>query len=144
MTNRQDSLTDEQDAWLAANQNSFPDAVRIERIWTKGHREEHVNQRFGGSWRISDLQALIKDEPVFDLPLEWIDIASYSFDVEKGLFDFARHMKHVQEASLEFPIIMDEWGAILDGRHRIVKALLEGAVTIKCVRIPYGAHTTSN
>jgi hypothetical protein len=44
------------------------------------------------------------------------------------------HMKAVQAADLNFPIILDEDGEIMDGRHRIMKAFLEGKETIKAVR----------
>lgn len=65
-----------------------------------------------------------------------------SFSDEGGLIGFARHMKHVMEADLSYPIIIDEWGQPIDGRHRIVKALIEGHETIKAVRVPVGTHPT--
>ena len=44
------------------------------------------------------------------------------------------HMKAVLNADLSFPIILDEDGEIMDGRHRIMKAILEGKRNIKAVR----------
>ncbi len=44
------------------------------------------------------------------------------------------HMKAVQEADLNFPIILDEDGEVMDGRHRIMRAMLEGLETVKAVR----------
>lgn len=44
------------------------------------------------------------------------------------------HMKSVIKADLKYPIILDEDGELLDGRHRLMKALLEGKETIKAVR----------
>lgn len=35
---------------------------------------------------------------------------------------------------LEKPIILDEDGGLMDGRHRLMKAMLIGAETIKAVR----------
>jgi hypothetical protein len=117
--------------------------VEISRIWEQGNRHEVVNARFGkGEWRVSDLREVVKDEPVFDLPLYCIDLGGMDFVVEGGLLGFARHMKHVQDANLDYPIILDEWGGPIDGRHRIVKALVEGRTTIKAVRIPAGTQTT--
>lgn len=40
------------------------------------------------------------------------------------------------------PIIMDQWGRIVDGRHRLVKALLEGRTTIPVKKIPDGTQPT--
>lgn len=42
------------------------------------------------------------------------------------LRDFAEEMRNVQEVSLDYPIILDINGYILDGAHRVVKAYLEG------------------
>jgi len=44
------------------------------------------------------------------------------------------HMRAVSNADLNYPIILDEDGEILDGRHRIMKALFLGKETIKAVR----------
>ena len=43
-------------------------------------------------------------------------------------------MKRVQQADLNCPIILDESGFVMDGWHRIAKALFEGRKTIKAVR----------
>ncbi len=48
--------------------------------------------------------------------------------------EFVDHIKRVQRADLTIPIILDEEGYIMDGRHRIARAILEGAETIKFVR----------
>ena len=44
----------------------------------------------------------------------------------RTLQDFAKEVKNVQEVSLDYPIILDMNGNILDGAHRVVKAYLEG------------------
>jgi len=43
-------------------------------------------------------------------------------------------MKQVRDCDLNFPIILDDEGYVLDGRHRIIKALYEEQETIKAVR----------
>lgn len=116
--------------------------IEIERIWRKGHREEVVKQTNGGTWRVTDLREIVKDEPVFDIPLAFLPLDNHTFDLDHGLVDFAIHMKHVQDCDLSFPVIFSEFGQILDGRHRIVKALLAGHATIKAVRVPSGYSTT--
>jgi hypothetical protein len=50
------------------------------------------------------------------------------------LRDFVMHMQAVLIADLEAPIILDEDGELMDGRHRIMRALHEGKTTIKAVR----------
>lgn len=44
------------------------------------------------------------------------------------------HFKSVKQADLRYPIILDEDGEILDGRHRLMRAILDGYETIKAVR----------
>lgn len=117
--------------------------ISLDRIWKMGDREETVHGKKGHVWRIPDLCALLKDEPVYDMPLIFMDLSAHKFDiVEGGLFAFAQHMKHVMECDLDIPIILDEWGEVLDGRHRIVKALIEGHSTIKMQRVPIGTSPT--
>ena len=43
-------------------------------------------------------------------------------------------MKRVLNTDLNYPIILNEEGFIMDGWHRVTKALLEGRETIKAVR----------
>lgn len=120
----------------------IPTPVELERMWEPGDRRESVpDSRKGSQWKIQDLMAAVKDEPAFELPVKFIDISSHSFDNE-DLFEFAQHMKHVLDADMSFPIIMDHRGRIIDGRHRIVKALIESRATVLCKRIPYGVMPT--
>lgn len=44
------------------------------------------------------------------------------------------HMKLIEKADLAFPIILSAKGAVMDGRHRVAKALLEGRERIEAVR----------
>jgi len=50
------------------------------------------------------------------------------------MLNFVAHMHQVYEADLSYPIILDEDGYVMDGRHRIAKALFLGLKTIKAVR----------
>jgi hypothetical protein len=44
------------------------------------------------------------------------------------------HIKLINEADLSFPIILSASGEVMDGRHRIVKAALEGNDVIEAVQ----------
>lgn len=70
----------------------------------------------------------------FDLPLAGIDLRRGAWDV-KDLDDFIHHAKRCNNASLEHPIILDKYGTIADGCHRIVKAIVLGEKTIKAIRL---------
>ena len=58
---------------------------------------------------------------------------SYQYS-EMSLKQLAGHIEAVNTADLSYPIILDEDGDIMDGRHRLMKALLNGDKTIKAVR----------
>jgi hypothetical protein len=83
-------------------------------------------------WSVARLISLSKNFQVMDVPLDHLNI-HYSYEFI-NLRDMVMHMNAVNNASLSFPIILDEDGELMDGRHRIMKALLVGAKTIKAVR----------
>lgn len=83
-------------------------------------------------WRCTRLFQLAKDLPVMEIPLAHLNVY-YTYE-KLTLRDMCGHMKQVQDADLQYPIILDEDGEVMDGRHRIMKAILTGAETIKAVR----------
>jgi len=84
------------------------------------------------TWDVSRLIQLSKDLPVMEIPLDHLNITdSYQ---SLNLRQMVMHINAVNAADLKYPIILDEDGEIMDGRHRIMKALLKGAKTIKAVR----------
>lgn len=105
--------------------------IEVERLWPS---DDHgVLSWCGGRWDVSDLWDKARDLPVFELPLAHLDLSMMRFDCNDPL-DFCRHGRHVIEADLSCPIIMDSKGCILDGRHRICKALILGKETVKAQR----------
>lgn len=84
------------------------------------------------NWHVPRLIQLAKDLPVMDIPLDHLYV--YQKYEKLTLREMVMHMKAVMVADLSKPIILDEDGEIMDGRHRIMKALLEGKETIKGVR----------
>ncbi len=116
--------------------------MNVERIWEAGGRQERIyDAAIKGEWRVSDLRTAVENEPEFDLYLNQFDFQSHHFECT-DLVEFASHMKHVQEADLSYPVILNEKGAMLDGRHRMVKALLEGKESVKAKRVPKGTPAT--
>lgn len=118
--------------------------VELPRVWDQGSRDETVHGLGGRRWRVTDLREAVKNCPVFDVPLAFLDLSAHCFDMEGGLIDFAIHMKMADECDLDHPIIFDQWGRIIDGRHRIVKALIDGRTTIRAVKVPDGTNATYN
>lgn len=88
------------------------------------------------AWRAETLYlfAKAKEYPVLDLPLWAVDLTSKSFSAD-NLSQFIFQCKRVQDCSLEYPIILDDYGQIADGYHRVCKAIMEGRETIKAIRL---------
>jgi hypothetical protein len=84
------------------------------------------------SWSVARLLQLSKSLKVMDIPIDHLNVY-YKYD-DLTLREMVTHIKAVNEANLDYPIILDEDGELMDGRHRIMKALLNGEKTIKAVR----------
>ena len=83
-------------------------------------------------WSVPRLFELVREMPVMDILIDHLYIY-YTYD-KLTLREMVSHLKAVNEADLSFPIILDEDGDLMDGRHRIMKALLNGEKSIKAVR----------
>lgn len=84
------------------------------------------------SWSVARLLELARNLPVMDVPLDHLSLY-YTYE-KLTLREMVMHMKAVNSACLDFPIILDEDGELMDGRHRLMKAMLEGVGVIKAVR----------
>ena len=62
---------------------------------------------------------------LLDLQIKW---------TVKNVFDFCIHIKKVQEADLSYPIIFNAEGKLMDGYHRLCRALLDGKEEISYVQ----------
>lgn len=83
-------------------------------------------------WSVPRLFELSKDLKVMDIPLDHLNVW-YSYE-KLTLRDMVMHTNAINKADLTKPIILDEDGELMDGRHRIMKAMLIGKTTIKAVR----------
>ena len=68
------------------------------------------------------------------LNIEHINLTEYNFTVN-DLFDFMIHYKLVENASLDFPIIINKKWIIFDWRHRLCKAILAWHKTIDAIMV---------
>jgi len=86
----------------------------------------------GHKFSVARLIELSKSLPVMEIPLDHLNV--YYTYKNMSLRMFVSHMQAVLDADMSCPIILDEDGEILDGRHRVMKAMLHGDKTIKAVR----------
>jgi hypothetical protein len=97
--------------------------IIIEKRW-EGLHDQVYEDASGVRWTASELVDRAKDLPVLKIPLEHMYI-DYKFE-EMSLRALVSHMMTVLDCDLRYPIILDKDGVIMDGRHRLMKALLEG------------------
>lgn len=83
-------------------------------------------------WVVSRLHELSRKLPVMRVPLDHLNI--YLTYNKLSLREMVMHMRAVHAADLRYPILLDEDGDLLDGRHRIMRAMLEGKKTILAKR----------
>lgn len=94
------------------------------------HGEQHAS--LGKSrWSVSRLIKLAETLPIQEAPIDSICVCE-KYDVT--MREMVQHVQAILNADLDFPIILDEDGEILDGRHRMMKAMLDGKSTIRFVR----------
>jgi len=89
------------------------------------------------AWDVDRLVHLTRDLVPARVPLAQIrelDEPWHGDDETATWRGFADHMRLVHEADLAFPIILSASGAVMDGMHRVVKALLQGESDIMAVR----------
>lgn len=69
-----------------------------------------------------------------EIDLSVIDLSNYSFTTN-DLFDFMTHYKLVENADLKYPVILNRRWIIIDWRHRLCKAILQGKKKLKWIMI---------
>jgi len=88
-------------------------------------------------WDVSRLVRLSRTFPVKQVALSAIRELDEAYWFETGVPDcraVALHAKLIMETDLSYPIILSSNGRIMDGMHRVCKALLEGRLTIAAVQ----------
>lgn len=112
--------------------NKFP-VVKLQKQGLAENRYRSGNS----SWAAANLVQWCREKnyPVFDLPLVGIDLSYSPWSDLNNAKNIANHFKRVQSANLNHPVILDDYGYIADGWHRVIKALVEGKKTIKAIRI---------
>jgi hypothetical protein len=103
--------------------------VYIEKFCTSD--EGQMSMIGNHHWSVARLIELSKNLKPFKIPLNGLNLYK-KYDIT--IREFVTHMQAVLDADLKYPIIIDEDGEIMDGRHRIMKALLMKKKIIKAVR----------
>lgn len=83
------------------------------------------------AWSVARLIKLTEDIDPIDVPVAILSRWYWPWEDNFKLDDFISHVKRVQESDLSIPILIAPDGSIVDGMHRICKAVLNGDTTIK-------------
>lgn len=94
------------------------------------------------AWDVDRLIRLSAGFPITEVLIEEIREIDTSYwgtgnSSKLTVRDFADHFKLMIEADLDYPVILNVDGRVMDGMHRIAKALAEGHKTIRAVRFDY-------
>ena len=104
------------------------------------HQQYHFRESEAGllAWDVLKLIELSKNFEVVEVLLSEIRELKENYWFGAGASptteDIAKHAKQIYEADLSFPIILCPEGRVMDGMHRVCKAILESRVTISAVR----------
>ena len=104
--------------------------MQVNKFAELGSQTAHMKGRI---YSVLDLIHYSKSLPMQDMPLECMDVSNIYPGISSTT-EYLSHIKSVQEADLRYPILLDPEGSLLDGRHRVAKALLAGRTHIKFKR----------
>lgn len=107
----------------------------------QGRRRETHSTRVGGKryiWYTERLWKLARELPEFEIEVESLQELDRDCWFGTGrvptIREVAAHCRRINEVNTEFPVILNEKGGLMDGGHRLARALLEGSKTIKAVQ----------
>lgn len=90
------------------------------------------------AWDVDHLITASSDLPVVEVALDSIADVDTDFWFKFGPIPTVRriieHVRLIEEVDLSYPIILGSDGRVMDGMHRIARAILDGHLTVKAVR----------
>jgi hypothetical protein len=93
------------------------------------------------AWDVDKLIELSRDLPVDEVALDSIDQVDTNYWFSDELWPptvrrIIEHVQLIQDVDDSYPIILGPDGRVMDGMHRIARAILDGRSTIGAVRLP--------
>jgi hypothetical protein len=96
-----------------------------------------IARKFGDKvykWHVPDLQAAAVSLPAQEMATGRFDLdvdAWFGEACSPTIANVVEHMKRIQRADLNNPILLSAEGHVFDGLHRLAKCSLEGVQTIR-------------
>ena len=96
-------------------------------------------ERGHDAWDVDRLVELTRDFPVIDVDIAAIADVDTDYWFRYGpvvptVRTIVEHLRLIEEVDVSHPIILGADGRVMDGMHRVAKALLDGESTIRAVR----------
>lgn len=90
------------------------------------------------AWNVAGLIRAARDLAVVDVPLTAIteiDTAYWAMDHDRlTVRDIAEHARLIGAADISVPVLLCAEGRVMDGMHRVARALLEGRKSVPARR----------
>ncbi|MGQ0735849.1 MAG: hypothetical protein ACT4QD_19620 [Acidobacteriota bacterium] len=86
--------------------------------------------------RLVNLSSTLRRQSVPIATIRELDQAWFGEDERPTWRAMLEHIRLINKADLSFPIILATDGTVMDGMHRVAKALLEGRQEIEAVQFP--------
>lgn len=90
-------------------------------------------------WLASSLLKAVKEQELepFEYPVAAYDMSNKNFDLD-NMDDFCWQVRRTLSADYEkYPIILDDYGQVADGNHRLCHAIIDGVSRVKAYRLKY-------
>ena len=90
------------------------------------------------AWDVDRLVSLSAGLPIVEVPLAAIGEIDSEYWYDHGYRPTVRsvteHARLIAEVDLSWPILLSHEGRVMDGMHRVARALLDGATAIRAVQ----------
>jgi hypothetical protein len=104
-------------------------------------KQYHFRPGDGGlrAWDVDNLLRLTQDQPEELIPLAAVGEIDenwwFAFGNEPTVRSVVEHFLLMEQTDLSYPIIVDPDGRLMDGMHRVAKALTRGSPSIRAKRL---------
>ena len=96
--------------------------------------DENTYQDGDRVWLVTNLIEKAKGLVPFDLPIAAIYSGSQVWTPVSSAYGIAHHVRRALDVDTSYPVILCQEGFIMDGWHRVLRALIDKKPTIKAVR----------
>lgn len=106
-------------------------------------RQQYHIRQVGNDTHVWDVNRLLRENtalPVISIALQQIAELQQAYwfpEIHPTTTAIIEHMRLVEAADLTYPILIDAEGKLMDGMHRVAKALLAGHTHIHAQQLPH-------